>query len=143
MIKKISQIISTIFFVGYLPFSATLASVPAFFVFILYPNNIWILSLIIIISIISTDYFSKQIKNHDPKFIIIDELVGQLIAFYFISPTLIHLTISIFLFRLFDIKKPFLIKSSQKLSGGIGIVIDDVLAGIFANLCTRIISIFI
>ena len=86
----------------------------------------------------SSTIYSKKIAKNDPGEIVVDEVVGQLIALvissYFISANLIYMLILSFLFfRLFDITKPLFIRSSEKwMKDGYGIMIDDVFAGLFA-----------
>ncbi|MDO8733958.1 MAG: phosphatidylglycerophosphatase A, partial [Elusimicrobiota bacterium] len=70
----------------------------------------------------------------DDQRIVIDELAGYFIAVASLPKTFFVLISSIILFRFFDIKKPFFIKSVQKLKGSVGILIDDVLAGIMTNI---------
>ncbi len=79
-------------------------------------------------------------KGEDPSLVVIDEIVGQWIALLFLPayPLMVFVA-AFFLFRLFDIWKPYPIDLSQKLNGGWGIMIDDVLAGIYANLVLQII----
>ena len=143
MIYRLSQIISTLLYLGYLPFSASLASLPALFIILQPQFNISQLLLLVLLATIFSDIFSRQLKQPDPKFIIIDELVGQLTAFSFILPTPVQLFTAILLFRFFDLTKPGFIKTSQKLPGGIGIVVDDLLAGVLAGVATRIIFFFL
>ena len=76
--------------------------------------------------------------GHDSQRIVIDEVVGQMIAFI-LSARTPHSGVSTFvgfvLFRLFDIAKPFPIRRLEKLPGGIGVMADDVGAGIYALGC--------
>jgi len=65
----------------------------------------------------------------DAHSIVIDELVGQWIPLTICHKRIIFVMMAFFLFRLFDIWKPFPVKQSQSIKGGIGVVIDDVLAG--------------
>lgn len=70
---------------------------------------------------------------HDYGGIVIDEWVGIWITLAFVEPTLINLLIGFLLFRLFDIAKPWPIGwVDRHVSGGIGIMIDDVIAGLFS-----------
>ena len=74
----------------------------------------------------------------DPGAIVIDEVVGMLVACLGLSLTPASAVILFILFRLFDILKPFPVGwLDRRLSGGVGIVADDVAAGILANLVYR------
>ena len=81
----------------------------------------------------------EQIYGHDASRIVIDEVVGQMIALALVAGTIraeiVPLTILGFLlFRFFDILKPFPIRRLEKLPGGVGVMADDVGAGIYALL---------
>ncbi len=76
--------------------------------------------------------------GRDARPIVIDELVGQWIALIPCSKNIWQATAAFFLFRLFDIWKPFPINSSQNLPAGWGVVIDDVIAGIYTVICMLI-----
>jgi phosphatidylglycerophosphatase A len=77
------------------------------------------------------------LKTKDPQQVVIDEVMGQLITFVFV-PFMISgwlIFAGFLLFRLFDIWKPFPINILQDLPGGLGVCVDDILAGIYAGLC--------
>jgi phosphatidylglycerophosphatase A len=86
-----------------------------------------------ILGIWSAGYVEKEIGD-DPAIVVIDEVVGQWIALLFIPFTLIPVITAFILFRVFDIFKPFPIDQSQALKGGYGIIIDDIIAGVYANI---------
>lgn len=79
--------------------------------------------------------------DSDASEAVIDEVIGQLIVFLFIPFTSSWLLIAaaFFLFRLFDIWKPYPIDYLQELPGGIGVCADDMLAGVYAGVCLSII----
>lgn len=70
----------------------------------------------------------------DPQRIVIDEAVGVWIAFLFIPYSLTYFVLAFILFRIFDIWKPLGIRSLERFDGGLGVMADDVLAGIYANI---------
>jgi phosphatidylglycerophosphatase A len=76
----------------------------------------------------------KVFGRKDAKQIVIDELAGILITFLFIPKTFIFILVGFFLFRLFDIIKVFPANLLEKKKGSLGIVGDDLVAGIYANL---------
>jgi len=77
----------------------------------------------------------KALGTKDPSLVTVDEMAGMAVAFLFHDFTLLSAAALFALFRLFDIWKPFPVKQLDKrLSGGFGIVLDDVAAGIYANL---------
>jgi phosphatidylglycerophosphatase A len=75
----------------------------------------------------------------DDRRIVIDEMAGYLVAMLWIEPTLLSVTLGFLLFRLFDITKPWPIRRLEELPGGFGVVLDDILAGVYANLFCRLI----
>ena len=68
----------------------------------------------------------------DPGAIVIDEVAGMVLAVLAVPPTLLIVVIAFLLFRLFDVVKPFPANVSQRLRGGIGVMIDDLIAGLYA-----------
>lgn len=81
--------------------------------------------------------------THDDPRIVIDEAAGFWIAAAFMERTIFSLTSAFILFRILDTLKPWPIKRLEKsLAGGFGIVFDDVLAGLEANLLTRLLATF-
>jgi len=81
-------------------------------------------------------------KDRDARPIVIDEMVGFLITLLWLPLNFLTLCLGFFLFRLFDIVKPPPISIVEKrLHGGWGIVLDDVLAGVFANVTLRLLLI--
>ena len=72
-------------------------------------------------------------QKKDDQRIVIDEIIGFQITMLPLAINVLHLCVGFVLFRVFDILKPFPINNLQKLSGGWGVVIDDVAAGIYAG----------
>ncbi len=77
----------------------------------------------------------------DPSAIVIDEIVGFLWAMLLITPTLVHVVLAFALFRVFDIIKVFPAKlCERRLPGGYGVVTDDIVAGIYANILLQVMA---
>ena len=149
-----SAAIATIFGLGYLrPAPGTWGSLFALILAILLVEIFGIKGFVFALLSISafgwwaTSVYLKQIKTKDPSEVVIDELVGQWIAvlpivisaFYFkLEPfDLWPGWISSFLFfRLFDILKPSLIGWADEKNGALGVMLDDIFAGIAAAICT-------
>ena len=82
-------------------------------------------------------------NSKDSSLIVVDEMAGFLVTLFLIPWSIKSVVIGFFLFRLLDIAKPFPIRRiEQKVRGGWGVVGDDVLAGIYANVILRIIMKF-
>ncbi len=81
---------------------------------------------------------AEILQQKDPGLIVIDEIVGFLVAYFIVPLSAESLLIAFFLFRFFDIAKIFPISTLEKLSGGLGIVLDDVMAGIYTVVILRL-----
>ncbi len=82
----------------------------------------------------------KIIQQKDPGQIVIDEIAGFLVVFVGLPFNVYSAVLGFILFRGFDIFKPFPIRLlERKVSGGSGIVIDDVIAGLYAHLILRLV----
>jgi phosphatidylglycerophosphatase A len=85
----------------------------------------------------------KLLEREDPGEVVIDEVAGLLLTLFFLPQTWASLSLGFVLFRFFDILKPFPIGRLERIKGGMGIVSDDLLAGIYANLLLRILLPFL
>jgi phosphatidylglycerophosphatase A len=86
---------------------------------------------------------AQMMDAKDPGAIVVDEIVGMVVTLLALPFTAVTAVLGFVLFRLLDIAKPFPIGwLDRRLSGGIGIVADDVAAGVAANLVLRIILIW-
>lgn len=102
-----------------------------------------ILSLIIF-GVWIADEAEKILETEDPGCIVIDEIAGLAVTFIGISFTWTSAIAGFAAFRFFDILKPFPVKQiERRVHGGAGIMLDDVVAGIFANIVLRLIMNFV
>lgn len=92
-----------------------------------------ITAAITILGIWSSGVVSK-IWGKDPSKVVIDEVAGMCISLLLVPVTVKYVISALILFRFFDIAKPLLIKKLERLPGGWGIMLDDVLAGIYTNI---------
>ena len=87
---------------------------------------------------------ADAVNVHDHPAIVWDEIAGYLVTMAFVPVNLTNIVLGFALFRVFDILKPWPISiADKKLHGGSGIMLDDVLAGVFACLCLHVILNFI
>ncbi|OGP67161.1 MAG: hypothetical protein A2W27_02735 [Deltaproteobacteria bacterium RBG_16_44_11] len=98
----------------------------------------WLLRLLIVIFLLGLAIYiaerAEQVyRKKDDQRIVIDEIAGFQVTMLAVDITGLHLLVCFVLFRIFDIWKPFPIRDLQKISGGLGIVLDDVAAGIYAG----------
>jgi phosphatidylglycerophosphatase A len=105
--------------------------------------------LVILAAIFICGVAAELLKKKDPSEVVLDEMVAMPLVF-FLNPHLhlgtklgfITVLLGFGLFRFFDIVKPLGIRWIEKAPGGIGIVMDDVVAALYANLCLQVIGIY-
>jgi phosphatidylglycerophosphatase A len=85
----------------------------------------------------------EAIWGKDHNRVVIDEVAGMCIALLWIPVTPLNILMGLILFRFFDILKPLFIRRLELLPGGWGVMFDDVLAGIYANIVLQVILRFI
>lgn len=149
----LSSFFATVLGIGFIPFApgtfGTLAAVGLYLIlpaeFFLLSNLLYYLFALIVFSLFSVFISSKaeQHLGHDAPAIVIDEVCGYFFTVILMPKSLSVALYAFVLFRVFDIAKPFPIKQSQVLPRGWGIVIDDILAGVFATLILHLLWKFI
>jgi phosphatidylglycerophosphatase A len=77
------------------------------------------------------------VGRKDPGLVVVDEVAGQWVSLLFLPFTLGTAVAAFFLFRLMDVLKPWPARDLEHLPGGVGIVADDIMAGVYANLLLR------
>jgi phosphatidylglycerophosphatase A len=91
------------------------------------------------IAIWASDGAEIFLQSKDCRHIVIDEMVGFMVAMFMVPPTLGNIVLGFVLFRALDIIKPFPIRSfEERVRGGYGVVLDDIIAGIYANLIIHV-----
>ncbi len=139
--KHFILLLATGFGVGYCPVApgtlGTLIAIPIYYFLSNISSPIYEITLVgffflsVWISESAEIFFGKK----DDQRIVIDEIMGFLITMLWVPKTAILIVIGFFLFRFFDILKPFPIgRLEKKLRGGYGVVLDDVMAGVYANI---------
>ncbi len=139
--KNFYQILASSFGVGFFPyFPGTLASlivlVPFWFfktIFSTY-SFIFLLVILTIIFLFIVYQAIKNVENKDPKFIIIDEYLGQGYALVFCDENIFQYFLAFLFFRIFDILKPFPINLIDLQKNSFGVIFDDIVAGIFSGI---------
>lgn len=105
----------------------------------LFPSQEWIIltvlfGLLLLVALAFASSLVDPQRDSDPSQVVIDEVLGQLFLFLWIPVSITSLTAGFLLFRFFDIVKPFPIRNCEKLSGSVGIVLDDLVAACYAGL---------
>ena len=157
MIKKINILILSMFGIGDSKFApGTVASFVTCLIFIIIFNYkiniiylILIVSIIFIFSVYSIDAYRKSFDQVDSSKIVVDEFIGQsipILTIYSYIPKnnigtfILYIVISFILFRFFDIAKPYPAnKIDKEMKNGFGVMLDDVVAGVYASIIILII----
>ena len=87
---------------------------------------------VVLVGTWASDRTERFLDRKDPGLIVIDEVAGMMVSVSFVPRTVPVLVCAFFLFRLFDIWKPFPARDSQSLPGGAGVMVDDLIAGFYA-----------
>lgn len=132
------------FYAGYSPLApGTAGSLIGVLAYLLLQNlsNLEYIAVVILIFLTGV-YIAGEAENiyheKDSPFIVIDEIAGMLLTFLFLPMGIKILLAGFISFRIFDILKPFPIRvAERRLGGGWGVMSDDILAGVFANLLVR------
>ena len=154
-LKKPYDFISSLGGIGLIPFApGTFGSIFAWLVFVIMSHfvNMLIYTIaIVFIAIWVCEKASVNLIQKDHKSIVIDELAGMWVALvpviYFASnqfERIIYACLALLFFRVFDILKPFPISYfDKKFKNGFGIVLDDLIAGIFSGILSVLIVVFL
>ncbi len=139
--------LATGFGVGYSPIApgtlGTLVAIPLYYFLSAISSPLYEITLIAFFFL--TVWISENAeiffgKKDDPR-IVIDEMMGFLVTMLWIPKTVRFIMIGFFLFRFFDILKPFPIRHLEKrFKGGFGVVLDDAMAGVYANIIIHLIG---
>lgn len=138
---SIARLISSVGYIGRVPFApGTAGSFAAFCVwYFIFPeiNTPYFIFLTFIIffgGVYTSKLTGKQLSTHDPGEIVIDEWVGQWISLWWLKLSFFWGLIAFFIFRIFDIWKPWPANKLDLIPNGWGVMLDDVAAGIYTLL---------
>lgn len=133
------RLIATGFYSGYIPpWPGTTGSIPPLLISAFLLRGELIPTLIVTFTVCVISFWAagegEKLLGHDHRSIVIDEWAGMFVAICFIPFTWINYLLAFFLFRFFDIAKLTPAKQAERLPGGIGVTMDDIVAGVQANL---------
>jgi phosphatidylglycerophosphatase A len=143
-LATLSKLIASVFYVGYIPLApgtfGTLAALG--FVWLLRPEGATLLFLwpvVFLLGVWGSHRAEEAFQRKDCQHIVIDEFAGYLTAILFLPLTPGFMIAAFVLFRLLDITKPPPIRQMETLfRGGMGVMMDDVVAGLIANLMLQV-----
>ncbi|OHD68388.1 MAG: hypothetical protein A2W19_14310 [Spirochaetes bacterium RBG_16_49_21] len=141
---RIKELLFTVFYAGYCPIASgsagTLVGMAFYFLeYLLFGRVSWIVNLGAVLVLFypflkiageGERFFGRK----DPPEVVLDELMGYWVSVLFYPFNLKVAVAAFFVFRLMDVVKPYPIGLLHKLGGGLGIMIDDCLAGLYTNL---------
>ena len=146
--EKVVLFIATGCFIGKIPFApGTFGSLAGILLCFIFSKTselaaIFYLVVFIIFSIWIANDTEKILNKKDPGSIVIDEIAGMAVTLIGLPFNIFYVATGFIVFRILDISKPFPIRYIEKrIPGGAGIVLDDVAAGIIANVILRMIQV--
>jgi phosphatidylglycerophosphatase A len=142
--KRFVLLLAAGFGAGYVPMApgtaGTVVAIPIFLLLSSIPSPLY--ELTILTSFFFASWISGEAERSwerkDHPRIVIDEIVGYLITMLWLPKTILFIILGFILFRFFDIVKPPPIRLLEKVKGGYGVVLDDVVAGVYANIVLQI-----
>lgn len=146
--KGLAKFIASFFYLGYTPIApGTFGALGAvLFLYILDRLQLYsVLTLFVLVVIFYTAgvWAVNMLRadwGEDPAGVVVDEAVGLWISVLFLPITHLNILMAFILFRIFDIVKPLGIRKMERFRSGHGVMLDDVLAGIYANAVLQLIS---
>jgi len=159
MIKKFNFLFLTFFMIGKIKYApGTIASFFACILFLFLINifnfiSVFLITLIIFLySFVAINNSFDEFKSEDPQEIVIDEVVGQMLVLIAVPvyetlyplPIIYYCIGAFFLFRLFDIWKPYPVNYvDDNVSGSLGIMLDDIIASVYSILILSVLFFFL
>lgn len=146
MRQRIVEALATGLYLGKIPFApgtwGTLLGLPLAWLFIQGGPNFYMVATILalLVSVAVAEMYELAGHSHDPGEVVIDEVIGYLIAMTWLPMTWQAFAAAFVAFRFFDILKPFPINYiDRKIQGGLGTVLDDAAAGLAANILLQVV----
>jgi phosphatidylglycerophosphatase A len=141
-LRTLALACATVFGTGYAPVaSGTFGSAAGLVVWYLVPRSLVAQSLAIVIVFVIGSWSGSVAEEYygrlDPGQVVIDEVAGMLMTLFLVPAGWVWAIVGFLLFRLSDIVKPYPANRLERLPGGVGIMADDVMAGVYANVALR------
>lgn len=143
MRRRTTNLVATFFYIGNLPFAAgTIASAAGALIYFLLRNNsflyVFCFGIITALGFVSSGKMEKMLKQKDPDCVVIDEVSGIMLSLFLLPPDLSVILTGFFLFRAFDMFKIYPANKYEEKGGSAGIMMDDIIAGIYTNITMHI-----
>lgn len=143
--NRFTKLIASVFYIGYVPIApgsmGSLAALALYFFIKRSPLAMaTAIGVCLVLGLLTAGRAERLFGGKDASEIIIDEFTGMLISLFLLPVTMGYIVSAFLLFRFFDIVKPMPINRLEKLSGGWGVMLDDLMAGVYANLILQFIN---
>ncbi|MCA9399690.1 MAG: phosphatidylglycerophosphatase A [Candidatus Omnitrophica bacterium] len=141
--NHLTKLFATFFYIGNLPAApGTMASFAATLIaLILMPVPVLYVLFFIVVTVIGfgvSGEMEKILQKKDPSCVVIDEVAGVMISFFLLPRTWPVIITAFFLFRAFDMFKLYPVNKFEKIGGAAGIMMDDIVAGLYTNITMHI-----
>lgn len=147
--SRVAMLLATAGYVGFFPFApGTAGSAVGLVIYALiraaHNPTIEIAALVVtlVVGVWSADVVERTLGK-DPGPVVIDEVLGMLVTLLWLNVTISGALVGFFFFRVLDVMKPYPANRLEHLHGGPGIMLDDLMAGIYANLALRLLILLI
>ena len=141
--RRLAFLFATGFGSGYSPFAPGTAGSAVGLVFVWGMSTLSLggqiaaVAVVTVLSMIAADVVAKSTGLKDPGLIVADEIAGMMVTMVAIPLTPVSLILGFVLFRIMDVVKPPPARQFEHFKGGVGIVADDLMAGVYAHLVLR------
>lgn len=144
LVSRAAFLLATVFGSGYSPIAPGTAGsavgVVAYWALVQLPQPVAfaVMAAVLVLGTAAAHHVARSTGREDPGLVVVDEVAGQWVSLLFLPLTPATAVAAFFLFRIMDILKPWPARDLEKLHGGFGIMADDLMAGIYANLLLRV-----
>jgi phosphatidylglycerophosphatase A len=141
--KRLVKLLATFFYLGEIPLApGTMGSLGGFFLFLSTADRpslcIVVFVLITAVGFLTAGRAERIFGKKDPRQVVIDEVAGIFLVYFMVPLKIWNLLSGFLLYRALDIAKPFPAKQLERLPGSLGIMSDDLLCGLYANLILQV-----
>ena len=148
LMRSVVILVASAGYIGYIPVASgtfgTLVGIPLFWAFdALHAVSVVVYLLAFVVLVATACWIAGKaeefLNEHDSHKIVIDEVAGYVAATLFLTPTWTHVVLAFFIFRALDVLKPFPAGYiDANFPGGYGVVLDDVVSGLYSNVAVRL-----
>jgi phosphatidylglycerophosphatase A len=147
---RLAVFLATVAYCGYFPVApGTVGSAAGLVVYLLVwwsQSRVLEVALIVGVFVVGTwaaSHAERYFGSIDPGPVVIDEVLGQLVTLAFIPAGVSGAVAGFVLFRIFDVVKPYPANHLERFHGGFGIMADDAMAGVYANITLRLLMLWL